>query len=104
MTMGWTLGKEEIENPRQQQREEVKPHVSLVVVATAEHLPSMFGTGTVMVNCPFYFKRGTCRHSDWCSFLHMKPCISPTILLSNMYQRSDMITPGGDAHGNPLDH
>ncbi|WVZ16189.1 hypothetical protein V8G54_009171 [Vigna mungo] len=77
MTMGWTLGKEEIENPRQQQREEVKPHVSLVVVAMAEHLPSMFGTGTVMVNCHSTSREAHC---------------------------SDMITPGGNAHGNPLDH
>ncbi|XP_022635439.1 splicing factor U2af small subunit B [Vigna radiata var. radiata] len=68
-----------------------------------EHLPSIFGTGKVMVNCPFYFKIGACRHSDRCSFLHTKPNISPTILLSNMYQRSDMITPSVDAQGNLID-
>ncbi|WVY92568.1 hypothetical protein V8G54_031656 [Vigna mungo] len=94
MTMGWTFGKEEIENPRQQQREEVKPHVGLVVVAMAEHLPSMFGTGTVMVNCPFYFKRGACRHTEHKS--------DHSALQHVLALRHD--NPGGDAHGNPLDH
>jgi len=69
----------------------------------AEHLASIFGTEKDRVNCPFYFKIGACRHGDRCSRLHTKPSISPTILLSNMYQRPDMITPGVDAHGNPID-
>jgi len=69
----------------------------------AEHLASIFATGKVMVNCPFYFKIGACRHGDRCSFLHTKPSISPTILLSNMYQRPDMIALGVDAHDNPID-
>ncbi|KAA3455498.1 Splicing factor U2af small subunit B [Gossypium australe] len=69
----------------------------------AEHLASIFGTEKDRVNCPFYFKIGACRHGDRCSRLHTKPSISPTILLSNMYQRPDMITPGVDAQGNPID-
>ncbi|KAJ4724949.1 splicing factor U2af small subunit B-like [Melia azedarach] len=69
----------------------------------AEHLASIFGTEKDRVNCPFYFKIGACRHGDRCSRLHTKPSISPTLLLSNMYQRLDMITPGVDAQGNPLD-
>ncbi|GLT63820.1 hypothetical protein SLA2020_363540 [Shorea laevis] len=69
----------------------------------AEHLASIFGTEKDRVNCPFYFKIGACRHGDRCARLHTKPSISPTILLSNMYQRPDMITPGVDAQGNPLD-
>ncbi|XP_027342085.1 splicing factor U2af small subunit B-like [Abrus precatorius] len=69
----------------------------------AEHLASIFGTEKDRVNCPFYFKIGACRHGDRCSRLHTKPSISPTILLSNMYQRPDMITPGVDAHGQPID-
>ncbi|XP_020230973.1 splicing factor U2af small subunit B [Cajanus cajan] len=69
----------------------------------AEHLASIFGTEKDRVNCPFYFKIGACRHGDRCSRLHTKPSISPTILLSNMYQRPDMITPGVDAHGLPID-
>lgn len=69
----------------------------------AEHLASIFGTEKDRVNCPFYFKIGTCRHGDRCSRLHNRPTISPTLLLSNMYQRPDMITPGVDAYGNPID-
>ncbi|VFQ67207.1 unnamed protein product [Cuscuta campestris] len=69
----------------------------------AEHLASIFGTEKDRVNCPFYFKIGACRHGDRCSRLHTKPSISPTLLLSNMYQRPDMITPGVDAHGHPID-
>ncbi|CAN1171541.1 Splicing factor U2af small subunit A [Linum perenne] len=69
----------------------------------AEHLASIFGTEKDRVNCPFYFKIGACRHGDRCSRMHTKPSVSPTILLSNMYQRPDMITPGVDPNGNPID-
>ncbi|KAM7502225.1 hypothetical protein LguiB_001129 [Lonicera macranthoides] len=69
----------------------------------AEHLASIFGTEKDRVNCPFYFKIGACRHGDRCSRLHTKPSVSPTLLLSNMYQRPDMITPGVDAQGQPID-
>ncbi|XP_010503128.1 PREDICTED: splicing factor U2af small subunit B isoform X2 [Camelina sativa] len=69
----------------------------------AEHLASIFGTEKDRVNCPFYFKIGACRHGDRCSRLHTKPSISPTLLLSNMYQRPDMITPGVDVYGNPIE-
>ncbi|CAA7409482.1 unnamed protein product [Spirodela intermedia] len=69
----------------------------------AEHLASIFGTEKDRVNCPFYFKIGACRHGDRCSRLHNRPTISPTLLLSNMYQRPDMITPGVDTQGQPID-
>ncbi|XP_010243574.1 PREDICTED: splicing factor U2af small subunit B-like [Nelumbo nucifera] len=69
----------------------------------AEHLASIFGTEKDRVNCPFYFKIGACRHGDRCSRLHTKPSISPTLLLSNMYQRPDMITPGVDPQGQAID-
>ncbi|XP_073149474.1 splicing factor U2af small subunit B-like [Henckelia pumila] len=69
----------------------------------AEHLASIFGTEKDRVNCPFYFKIGACRHGDRCSRLHTKPSISPTLLLSNMYQRPDMITPGVDPQGQNID-
>ncbi|XP_047308374.1 splicing factor U2af small subunit B-like [Impatiens glandulifera] len=69
----------------------------------AEHLASIFGTEKDRVNCPFYFKIGACRHGDRCSRLHTKPSISPTLLLSNMYLRPDMITPGVDALGQSID-
>jgi splicing factor U2AF 35 kDa subunit len=69
----------------------------------AEHLASIFGTEKDRVNCPFYFKIGACRHGDRCSRLHTKPSVSPTLLLCNMYQRPDMITPGVDAQVGPID-
>ncbi|CAL4974828.1 unnamed protein product [Urochloa decumbens] len=69
----------------------------------AEHLASIFGTEKDRVNCPFYFKIGACRHGDRCSRIHNRPTISPTLVLVNMYQRPDMITPGVDAQGQPLD-
>jgi splicing factor U2AF subunit len=69
----------------------------------AEHLASIFGTEKDRVNCPFYFKIGACRHGDRCSRLHNRPTISPTLLLSNMYQRPDIITPGVDPNGQPID-
>ncbi|KAL3688069.1 hypothetical protein R1sor_014378 [Riccia sorocarpa] len=69
----------------------------------AEHLASIFGTEKDRVNCPFYFKIGACRHGDRCSRLHNRPTISPTLLLSNMYQRPDMATPGVDLHGQSMD-
>lgn len=69
----------------------------------AEHLASIFGTEKDRVNCPFYFKIGACRHGERCSRIHNRPTISPTILLSNMYQRPDMITPGVDLQGQPID-
>ena len=69
----------------------------------AEHLASIFGTEKDRVNCPFYFKIGACRHGDRCSRLHNRPTISPTLVLVNMYQRPDMITPGVDAQGQPID-
>ncbi|CAN6717099.1 unnamed protein product [Malus baccata var. baccata] len=70
----------------------------------AEHLASIFGTEKDRVNCPFYFKIGACRHGDRCSRLHTKPSISPTLLLSNMYQHPDMLTnPGVDPQGQAID-
>lgn len=70
----------------------------------AEHLASIFGTEKDRVNCPFYFKIGACRHGDRCSRLHTKPSISPTLLLSNMYLRPDMLTtPGVEPQGDALD-
>ncbi|KAA8550231.1 hypothetical protein F0562_001915 [Nyssa sinensis] len=69
----------------------------------AEHLASIFGTEHDKVNCPFYLKIRACRHGDPCSRLHTKPAISRTLLLSNMYQRPDMITRGADAQSVPMD-
>ncbi|URE34580.1 hypothetical protein MUK42_07525 [Musa troglodytarum] len=79
------------------------PSLALEFGLMAEHLASIFGTEKDRVNCPFYFKIGACRHGDRCSRLHNRPTISPTLLLSNMYQRPDMVTPGVDAQGQPID-
>ncbi|KAJ6897079.1 Splicing factor U2af small subunit A like [Populus alba x Populus x berolinensis] len=69
----------------------------------AWHLASIFGAEKDRVNCPFYFKTRAWRHGDRCSRLHTKPSISRPLLLSNMYRRPDMITPGVNALGNPID-
>jgi len=66
-------------------------------------MASIFGTEKDRVNCPFYFKIRACRHGDRCSRLHTEPSFSRTLLLSNMYRRPDMITPGVDALGNTID-
>ncbi|KAF5826587.1 hypothetical protein DUNSADRAFT_2631 [Dunaliella salina] len=61
----------------------------------AEHLASIFGTEKDRVNCPFYFKIGSCRHGDRCSRMHNRPTISQTILLQNMYQNPVINAPLG---------
>eukprot|EP00271_Cylindrocystis_brebissonii_P017476 TRINITY_DN4563_c1_g1_i1.p1 TRINITY_DN4563_c1_g1~~TRINITY_DN4563_c1_g1_i1.p1 ORF type:complete len:330 (+),score=28.10 TRINITY_DN4563_c1_g1_i1:202-1191(+) len=69
----------------------------------AEHLASIFGTEKDRVNCPFYFKIGSCRHGDRCSRLHNRPNSSVTLLFSNMYQSPDaglLQTGGIDTDGN----
>jgi splicing factor U2AF subunit len=55
----------------------------------AEHLASIYGTEKDRVNCPFYFKIGACRHGDRCSRLHMRPTLSQTILMTNMYENPE---------------
>ncbi|KAL5730311.1 hypothetical protein ACHQM5_003148 [Ranunculus cassubicifolius] len=55
----------------------------------AEHLASIYCTERDRVNCPFFFKVGACRHGDRCSRLHNCPTISPTLLLTNMYQHPE---------------
>jgi splicing factor U2AF subunit len=51
----------------------------------AQHLAKIFGTEEDKVNCPFYLKMGACRHGDRCSRIHVRPVISQTLLLQNMY-------------------
>lgn len=55
-------------------------------MAGAEYLQSIFGTEKDKVNCPFYFKMGACRHGDQCERKHLKPTLSQTLLLNNMYK------------------
>ena len=52
----------------------------------AEHLARIYGTEEDRVNCPFYWKIGSCRHGDQCSRIHNRPVVSQTVLLKNMYQ------------------
>jgi len=49
-------------------------------------LASIFGTEKDKVNCSFYFKIGACRHGQKCLRNHMRPTVSPTILMPNLYQ------------------
>lgn len=43
------------------------------------------GTEEDKINCPFYFKIGSCRHGDRCSRNHMRPLFSQTLLIPHMY-------------------
>lgn len=37
------------------------------------------------INCPFYFKIGSCRNGDRCNRMHSKPTSGQTILIPHMY-------------------
>ncbi|SCU83093.1 LANO_0B08306g1_1 [Lachancea nothofagi CBS 11611] len=37
--------------------------------------------------CHFYYKIGACRHGDRCSKKHIRPVISATVLVPNMYRK-----------------
>lgn len=45
----------------------------------------IFASEEDRVNCPFYFKIGTCRNGDRCNRIHVKPTISHTLLLTHLY-------------------
>lgn len=51
----------------------------------ANRLVKIIGTEEDKVNCPFYFKIGSCRHGDNCTRTHLKPTMSQTLLLTHMY-------------------
>ena len=42
----------------------------------AKKLARMYGTEEDKVNCPFYYKIGTCRYGDKCLRIHNKPPFS----------------------------
>eukprot|EP01114_Cavostelium_apophysatum_P017740 TRINITY_DN533_c0_g1_i3.p1 TRINITY_DN533_c0_g1~~TRINITY_DN533_c0_g1_i3.p1 ORF type:complete len:279 (+),score=40.25 TRINITY_DN533_c0_g1_i3:233-1069(+) len=65
----------------------------------AEYLQSIFGTEKDKVNCPFYFKIGSCRHGDKCERRHNKPTLSQTLLLVGFYP-NPWLTPGSDDKKN----
>ena len=52
----------------------------------AERLAKIFGTEEDKVNCPFYFKIGSCRHGDTCTRLHNKPPLSQSMVFQHLYQ------------------
>ncbi|SCU86175.1 LADA_0D12772g1_1 [Lachancea dasiensis] len=43
--------------------------------------------------CHFYYKIGACRHGDRCSKKHIRPAISATIIVPNMYRKTDADNP-----------
>jgi len=45
----------------------------------------IFGTEKDKVNCPFWLKIGACRHGDICSRVHIRPAVSQTMIVKNMY-------------------
>jgi len=45
-------------------------------------------------DCPFFLKTGACRNREKCSRVHVKPPLSQTILLANLYQRPLMAAEG----------
>lgn len=51
----------------------------------ADRLARIIGTEEDKVNCPFYFKIGSCRHGDNCTRTHLKPTMSQTLVLNHMY-------------------
>lgn len=61
----------------------------------AEYLANIHGTERDKVNCAFYFKIGACRHGDRCSRRHVKPKLSQSVLIPNVY-----VNPGKDPCSN----
>jgi len=48
-------------------------------------LAKVIGTEEDRVNCPFYFKIGSCRNGDRCNRAHVRPTTSSTLLLPHLY-------------------
>lgn len=65
----------------------------------AKKLARMYGTEEDKVNCPFYYKIGTCRYGDKCLRIHNKPPFSQTYL-KHMY--SNLPVEIALASGNPV--
>ena len=56
----------------------------------AQNLASIYGTEKDKVNCPFFFKIGACRHGDLCTKQHIRPDLSQTIIINQMYDNPYM--------------
>ena len=52
----------------------------------AERLAKIYGTEEDKVNCPFYFKIGSCRHGDTCTRQHNKPPLSQSMVFQHLYE------------------
>jgi len=57
----------------------------------AKRLTRIFGTEEdkyilYRVNCPFYFKIGSCRHGERCTRLHNKPVLSQSVIMPHLYE------------------
>lgn len=53
--------------------------------------------------CNFFHKMGACRHGDGCNKLHVRPAVSPTLLLPMMYPNPRAIQHCTDELGRPMD-
>jgi len=51
----------------------------------AQKLARVHGTELDRVNCPFFYKVGSCRHGENCSRRHNKPKFSQTLLIKHMW-------------------
>jgi len=51
----------------------------------AHYLSSVHGTEVDRINCPFYYKMGSCRHGPLCSRQHNYPIVSSTILFPHLW-------------------
>jgi splicing factor U2AF subunit len=51
----------------------------------AERLAKIYGTEEDKVNCPFYFKIGSCRHGDTCTRQHNKPPLAQSMVFQHLY-------------------
>jgi len=63
------------------------------VVGGAEYLVSIYGTEKDRVNCPFYFKIGSCRHGDKCTRRHNKPTLSQTLRFIGLWNNPQIKNP-----------
>jgi splicing factor U2AF subunit len=51
----------------------------------AHHLARLHGTEEDKANCPFFYKVGSCRHTEKCLRNHERPAFSCTVLFPHMW-------------------
>lgn len=62
----------------------------------ARHLARLHGTEEDFSICPFFYKVGSCRHTDRCQRSHERPAFSCTVLVPHMWTN-----PAAEAETNP---